>query len=62
MDLRTVDELKRQGRFISALNALDAVKPATANAVRVQRIEILERLGRHDECRALLEFVRLPSS
>jgi transcriptional regulator with PAS, ATPase and Fis domain/tetratricopeptide (TPR) repeat protein len=57
MDIRTVDELKKQGRFINALNALDAVKPATANAVHIQRIEILERLGRHGDCRALLEFV-----
>jgi DNA-binding NtrC family response regulator len=49
MDLHEIDELKRQGRFQAALEALETVRPTIAGAG--MKAELLERLGRHNECR-----------
>jgi transcriptional regulator with PAS, ATPase and Fis domain/tetratricopeptide (TPR) repeat protein len=55
MDLKPIATLKKQGRFLEALNALETIGPSPTAAVCVQRAELLERLGRHDECRRLTE-------
>src|SRR6266487_6640810 len=53
--LTTVVELKKSGRFLEALKALDAIRAGNYTAATIVRLELLERLGRHDECHSLTE-------
>src|SRR5262245_23691463 len=51
--LNRVSGLTRAGRFLEALEELDRCKTSLKQTANIRRIEILERLGRHDECRLL---------
>ena len=53
--LGKISLLARSGRFKEALQALDLAKPLNKVASQVQRVELLERLGHQDECRALVK-------
>src|SRR5438034_9420566 len=46
-------ELFNAGRFFDALEYLDSARHANRTLSRIQRIRILERLGRYDECAAM---------
>src|SRR5262245_44361581 len=52
--LERVSTLARAGRFLEALQDLDRCRTSSKVTASIRRIEILERLGRHDECRPLV--------
>src|SRR4029453_16084320 len=51
--LRRVSTLARSGHFKEALQELDLCKAVNSTAALVRRMELLERLGWHDQCRTL---------
>src|SRR6266536_114668 len=53
--LNTVVELKKSGRFLEALEALDGIRSVNLTAANILRLELLERLGHPDECQSLTE-------
>src|SRR6266511_2726368 len=53
--LNKVAELKKSGRFLEALKALDGIRSANLTAANILRLEVLERLGHHDEAQSLIE-------
>src|SRR5438046_450791 len=50
-------DLLKGGRFLDALKALDSSRSANRTAVATLRVQVLERLGRHDESRQLTNWL-----